>query len=77
MTHEFEAVLASVQNQFNVTREELLCPSRGSASIAEIRQQAMYQCWLKERNFTAVGNFFVRDRTTVRHAVRKIESAAQ
>ncbi|QIG74934.1 chromosomal replication initiator DnaA-like protein [Rhizobium phage RHph_I72] len=74
MKHEFEGVLQDVQTKFGVTREELLCPSRGSAAVAEIRQQAMYECWLKERNFTAVGNFFVRDRTTVRHAVRKIEN---
>lgn len=72
MTHEFETILKDVQTQFNVTREEMMLPSRGTAAVAGIRMIAMYRCWDRCHNFSAVGSFFGRDRTTVRHAVQTV-----
>lgn len=69
-----EPILEVVQREFRVGRGDILVPTRSGKDIAWARQVAMYLAYHRNgRNFTAVGRAFNRDRTTVRHAVIKVQ----
>ncbi len=59
---------------FNISKSELYASSRQKASIALIRQIAMYICHVNfSLTYTEIGIVFGRDRTTASHACRLIE----
>lgn len=69
-----ECVIDIVAALFGVSSKELRRPGRASASIARVRQIAMYVCHVVLRlNLTEVGRGFGRDRTTVQHACHLVE----
>lgn len=58
----------------NVSDEELLAETRGSAEVAFARQVAAYLCHTAfEMSLSRVANAFARDRSTVAHACHLIE----
>lgn len=71
---ECEAVIDIVSAFFNVASKEIRNPTRSAAPVARVRQVGMYaahtvlQIPMKE-----VGCGFMRDRTTVQHAVSLVE----
>lgn len=66
--------LRLVSRRRNVSLSQLLRPSRGTATVAEARQMAMYLMHVVlRRNYAEVGAVFGRDRTTVAHACARIE----
>lgn len=68
------ALVRIVARAHEVTVAELFHHSRSCAPIAASRQLAMYLMHVVlGRNFTQVGRFFGRDRTTVSYACRVIE----
>ncbi len=68
------ALVRIVARAHGVTVAELFHHSRSCAPIAASRQLAMYLMHVVlGRNFTQVGRFFGRDRTTVSYACRVME----
>jgi len=68
------ALVRIVARAHEVTVAELFYHSRSRAPIAASRQLAMYLMHVVlGRNFTQVGRFFGRDRTTVSYACRVME----
>lgn len=68
------AVAALVAQRRNIPLELLLHHSRCKPGIAEARMLAMYLVHVVlGRNYSQVGQFFSRDRTTVAHACARIE----
>ena len=71
---DFERILQSVASEYGQQRHALLARSRGRKDVAEARQVARYLSHklCPSRSLTAIGEFFGRDRTTVRHAFEKV-----
>jgi len=68
------ALIRLVAAHDGLSVEELFHHTRSQAPIAATRQLAMYLMNVAlERNFTDIGAFFGRDRTTVAHACARIE----
>lgn len=70
----YERVMSAVQTNYNVDREQLLAPTRSNQKVAWARQVAVHLCHriVPDASWTALGNYFGRDRTTVRHAHEKV-----
>lgn len=67
-------ILEMVQQRYGVRPEEVLQSSRGCQDVAWARHVAMHLCVTRlGMSFRAVGRAFGRDRTTVRHACRRVE----
>lgn len=75
MRPEVERIFTEVQAEFGVTRAQLLAPTRSSAKVASARQQAMRRVHAADpgASWSELGRLFGRDRTTVRHACRKLD----
>lgn len=68
------ALQAATAVAFGVELEEMRSPSRRAANVAFARQSAMYLAHvLLGLNFSAIGLFFDRDRTTAAHACKIVE----
>ncbi len=74
---DLERILQSVASEYGQQRHALLARSRGRKDVAEARQVAMYLATkaCPSKSLTAIGEFFGRDRTTVRHAAAKVAGA--
>ena len=72
-----ESVIAAVQAELGVTREQLLLPTRSSQRVAWARQIAMHLCRSLHpgASWSEIGRWFGRDRTTVRAAHKKLLEA--
>lgn len=70
---DLERILHAVLSESGVQRHAVLGPRRGKKPIAEARQLGMYlsRKLLPHQSLTSIGEFYQRDRTTVRHAVEK------
>lgn len=71
---DLERILQAVLSERGVQRHAVLAKSRGKKPIAEARQLGMYLSHVilpKSQSLTSIGEFYSRDRTTVRHAVEK------
>ncbi len=65
---------AIVAAAFGLRPEALEAGGRGPADVAFARQVAMYLAYTRLRiTYVAAGRMFGRDRTTARHACRKVE----
>jgi len=65
---------AIVSAAFGLRPEALLAGGRGPADVAFARQVAMYLAHTRLRvPYVAAGGMFGRDRTTARHACRRVE----
>lgn len=75
-THPPSAVSAAIVSQvFAVQPNDLMRTTRGRAGVALARQLAMYLAHVVGgASLTEIGEHFRRDRTTVAHACRLIES---
>lgn len=60
----------------SVKAAELASPLRGSPAVASARQIAiwLFYEWRKPDSWTELGRAFGRDRTTVRHAVERVNA---
>ena len=74
---DLERILHAVGSEYGQQRHALLAHSRGRKDVAEARQVAMYLATkvCPSKSLTAIGEFFGRDRTTVRHAADKVAGA--
>lgn len=70
-----EAAITAAEDHFGLRRGEILAPSRGTKERAWARHVAVYLAHRLDpaASFTALGTAFGRDRTTIRHAVRRVE----
>lgn len=69
-----EAVIDIVSAFFNVSSKDIRNSTRSIASVARVRQVGMYVAHtVLQIPMKHVGRCFVRDRTTVQHAVTLIE----
>lgn len=67
---------AAVASAYRVPRHDLHAPSRCRAPVAHARQAAIYLAHVTFGvDVTALAHAFRRDRTTVRHACKRIEDA--
>lgn len=71
---DLERILHAVGSEYGQQRHALLARTRGRKDVAEARQVAMYLSHklCPSLSLTAIGEFFGRDRTTVRHAFEKV-----
>lgn len=53
--------------------DDVLSSARGNGNVAFQRAIAMYISYKETGDYTATGRLFDRERTTVRHAVERIE----
>lgn len=69
------AAITAAEDHFGLRRGEILAPSRGTKERAWARHVAVYlaQRLDPDASFSALGRAFGRDRTTIRHAVRRVE----
>lgn len=76
---DLERILQSVASEYGQQRHALLSRTRGRKDVAEARQVAMYLATklCPSMSLTAIGEFFGRDRTTVRHAAEKVAANCQ
>lgn len=74
--NDFDRILHAVGSEYGQQRHALLARSRGRKDVAEARQVAMYLATraCPSKSLTAIGEFFGRDRTTVRHAAAKVSA---
>jgi len=74
---DLDRILDAVGNQYGQQRHALLARTRGRKDVAEARMVAMYLATrLKpQMSLTSIGEYFGRDRTTVRHAREKMKIA--
>jgi chromosomal replication initiator protein len=74
MKPEIENILDFIQKELGVTRYQLMASTRSSRDIAHARQVAVYMCYsnIPDISWSELGRVFGRDRTTMRHAYRKI-----
>jgi len=69
-----EFLLSTVASVFEIDAVLLAQPTRGPARVALARQVAMYLAHVGcELSYTAIGQMFERDRSTVSHACRLVE----
>lgn len=71
---DLDRILQAVGSEYGQQRHALLATSRGRKDVADARQVAMYLATqlCPSLSLTAIGAFFGRDRTTVRHAREKV-----
>lgn len=68
-----ELVSSQVESEFQITRDEILNPSRSRAPIARARQVIAYLLkTVFEANHAQIARAMSRERTTIRHAVKTI-----
>ena len=74
--NDFDRILHAVGSEYGQQRHALLARSRGRKDVAEARQVAMYLATkaCPSKSLTCIGEFFGRDRTTVRHAAAKVSA---
>lgn len=71
---DLDRILQAVGSEYGQQHHALLSASRGRKDVAHARMVAMYLATqlCPSLSLTAVGAFFGRDRTTVRHAREKV-----
>lgn len=71
---DLDRILQAVGSEYGQQRHALLATSRGRKDVAHARMVAMYLAtqMCPSLSLTAIGAFFGRDRTTVRHAREKV-----
>lgn len=71
---DLDRILHAVGSEYGQQRHALLSGSRGRKDVAEARMVAMYLATrlCPSLSLTAIGAFFGRDRTTIRHARDKV-----
>lgn len=77
MAVDFERARDAVCSEFGVSSEELLTPSRSVAGTAFARQVLMWLLHELGENWTEVGEWVSRDRTTARYAHEVVESVLE
>jgi len=71
---DLDRILQAVGSEYGQQRHALLSRSRGRKDVAEARMVAMYLATrlCPSMSLSAIGAFFGRDRTTIRHARDKV-----
>jgi len=71
---DLDRILQEVGSEYGQQRHALLARSRGRKDVAGARMVAMYLATrlCPSQSLTSIGEFFGRDRTTVRHARKRV-----
>lgn len=72
--NDLDRILQAVGSEYGQQRHALLARSRGRKDVALARMVAMYLATrlLPHQSLTSIGRYFGRDRTTVRHARKRV-----
>lgn len=71
---KYQPEVRRIANDYNVTRESIFSPTRGSPEEAAARQAVMLALHTKHKlSFTQIGKLLGRNRKTVAHGVHTLQ----